>query len=285
MSVLTPGDWGIEALWSALQPVWPGLSVELVDEIGSTNVELTDRLRRLAVVHAGGQVPDDAVLPVLLVARRQTSGRGRLGRPWLADPDSALTASLCLPIDRADWSGLSLAVGVALANALDATGQHLGLKWPNDVCLRDASQPLGRKAGGVLIEAVNVGHRRIAVIGFGLNVRHQTVPDRPTGALTEIWPEATPPAALARVMPALLQALQRFDQQGFAPFLPAYAPLDLLSGLPVATTDAQCPAGIARGVDTDGALRVQQGERVHRIVSGEVSVRAHAAELPPAPGH
>jgi BirA family transcriptional regulator, biotin operon repressor / biotin---[acetyl-CoA-carboxylase] ligase len=266
---LTPGDWGIEALWQALQPVSPGLSVELVEEIGSTNVALVERLRKLASQPAS--LDPQALAPTLLVAMRQTQGRGRLGRSWVSAPHSALTCSLSLPIARADWSGLSLAVGLALAQALDPAGTELGLKWPNDLWRLDA-RCVGRKLGGVLIEALTVGSTRMAVIGIGLNVQPQAL-DLPTGALEEFWPEATPPAVLARVMPALLRALANFEQAGFAGVADDYARRDLLQGRWLSTTDPACPAGESLGVAADGALRLLAQGVEHRVVSGEISVR------------
>lgn len=266
---MTPGDWGIEALWQALQPLSPGLSVELVEEIGSTNAELVERLRRLASSPAAAD--PQALLPTVLVALRQTQGRGRLGRQWASTPGASLTFSLSLPVRRADWSGLSLAVGLAVAQALDPAGTTLGLKWPNDLWRRDALG-VGRKLGGVLIEALSLGDTRMAVIGVGLNVLPQAL-DLPTAALVEDWPDATAPAALARVLPVLLRTLATFEQQGFAALAAGYAARDLLRGLSVTTTDAVCPRGQALGVAPDGALRLLANGVEHQIVSGEVSVR------------
>ena len=145
--------WPAEALWEAVVPLLPGFTVEVLPRIASTNTELMRRAR-------AGQTD-----PVLLVAKEQTAGRGRLGRAWFsgaeaggpadgssagvaAPPDGApdwpsLTFSLGLPLAPADWSGLSLAVGVSLAESLDPA---IGLKWPNDLWWRD------RKLGGILIE-------------------------------------------------------------------------------------------------------------------------------------
>ena len=81
-------------------------------------------------------------------------------------------------------------------------------------------------------------------------------------------------------MPPLVRALLSFEREGFAGFEAAYAQRDLLRGGQVVTTDAACPRGEAIGVDADGALQVRdEAGQVHRIVSGEVSVRpAPAAE-------
>ena len=269
--------WGAEALWQALVPLLPGLSIEVVQTLDSTNSELTDRLRNAGRVQQdrrGGRVDD--LSPQMLVAIHQTAGRGRLGRRWHALPGSSLTFSLALPLQRDDWSGLSLAVGLAVAEALDPAGDRIGLKWPNDLILRDAAgeQP-GRKLGGILIESVPVGAERAAVIGIGLNVMPQPVAEAEygTAALTELWPGATPQDALARIGEPLVRALLAFERDGFAAMQPAYARRDVLAGRQVRTTDATMPEGVAAGVDADGALKVTADGQTRRVVSGEVSVR------------
>ena len=289
--------WGAEALWQALVPLLPGLSIEVVQSLGSTNSELTDRLRNASRVQRvpedrrGGRVDD--LFPQMLVAINQTEGRGRLGRRWHSTPGSSLTFSLALPLHRLDWSGLSLAVGLAVAEALDPDGTRLGLKWPNDLVLRDPesggesaldkrpSEParLGRKLGGILIESVAVGDQRAAVIGIGINVIAQPVAEADYGAaaLTELWPEATPQEALARIGEPLVRTLVAFDRDGFAPLQDAYARRDVLHGQRVKTTDAAMPEGVASGVDADGALQVAGNGQTRRVVSGEVSVRLMGA--------
>jgi BirA family biotin operon repressor/biotin-[acetyl-CoA-carboxylase] ligase len=296
--------WGAEALWQRLEPLLPGLSVEVLARADSTNTLLLDRARALAgapdaaITRPGeldnaGPAPTTPtplgrrgadVQPCLLVAEQQTRGRGRLGRDWVSSAGASLTFSLALPLAPADWSGLSLAVGLALVQALDplpAAGRpRLMLKWPNDLWLVDnPPQPgRGRKLGGILIETVTVGQRRMCVVGVGLNVLPQAVPELPQGyaCLQELQPDITAPAALAQVAEPLVRALLRFQVQGFAPLAEAYAQRDLLQGQPVTTTLAAVPAGVAEGVDARGALRVRCGD-VHSIVSGEVSVRLGGA--------
>ena len=278
--------WGAEALWQALVPLLPGLSIEVVQTLGSTNSELTDRLRNASRAQGGRRGGDLA--PQLLVAINQTAGRGRLGRHWHSTPGSSLTFSLALPLQRSDWSGLSLAVGLAVVEALDPQGQRLGLKWPNDLMLLadgddstpDKGRGMGRKLGGILIESVPAGEQRAAVIGIGVNVEPQPVAeaDYEIAALTEIWPEATAQDALARIGVPLVQALLAFERDGFAPLQDAYARRDVLRGQRVKTTDAAMPEGVADGVDGDGALKVTSGGQTRRVVSGEVSVRLAGAQ-------
>jgi BirA family biotin operon repressor/biotin-[acetyl-CoA-carboxylase] ligase len=285
--------WGAEALWQALVPLLPGLSIEVVQTLDSTNSELTERLRSASRVQKspsdrrGGRVDD--LFPQLLVAINQTAGRGRLGRRWHSTPNASLTFSLALPLQRADWSGLSLAVGLAVVEALDPAGRRLGLKWPNDLIFRDTEEAGDdpgedkgrpwRKLGGILIESVAVGEQRAAVIGIGINVIPQPVAEADYGAaaLAELWPDATPQDTLSRIGEPLVRALLAFERDGFAPLQDAYGRRDVLRGQRVRTTDRTMPEGVAAGVDADGALKVSGGGQTRRVLSGEVSVRLAGA--------
>jgi BirA family biotin operon repressor/biotin-[acetyl-CoA-carboxylase] ligase len=269
--------WGAEALWRQLEPLLPGVGVEVVARLESTNSVLMDRARQ-----SGGRRSDDA-RPCLLVAEHQTRGRGRQGRTWQSWPGTSLTLSLGLPLAPPDWSGLSLAVGLMLADALDPLppgdarmppAPRIGLKWPNDLWLW-AAPGQGRKLGGILIETVSVGARRLAVVGVGLNVLPQALDGLSQGyaCLQELDPAASAPAALARVAPAMARGLLRFEQEGLRPFLDGYARRDVLAGQPVRTEGAQALDGVADGVDPDGALRLAAATGTIRVVSGEVSVR------------
>jgi BirA family biotin operon repressor/biotin-[acetyl-CoA-carboxylase] ligase len=285
-------QWGAESLWQRLEPLLPGLSVEVVARSASTNSALLERarvraepptdelvqVRRSVESGAFGRRAADAQ-PCLLVAEHQTGGRGRLGRTWQSSPGASLTFSLSLPLNPVDWSGLSLAIGTAVADALDPTGRRIGLKWPNDLWLMETSPAPGaspgRKLGGILIETVSAGSVRLAVVGIGLNVKPQPLDDVSSGyaCLQELDLDASAPAALAQVAEPLVRTLKTFEQQGFAPFAQAYAARDLLRGQVVTTTQAGVPTGMAMGVSPKGALLVRAGETVHEVSSGEVSVR------------
>ena len=297
-----PLQWGAHALWEELAALLPGLSVEVLASVDSTNTRLLERARlsggqrsapattpgELDAMRAGDGRPTPLgrrhgdTQPALLVAEVQTLGRGRQGRTWHSSAGRSLTFSLALPLDPPSWSGLSLAVGVALADALDPapadTGPRLGLKWPNDLWLMEAPGR-GRKLGGILIETMAVGERRMVVIGIGLNVQPRaTSAELSSGyaCLQELQPGIDAPQALHRVAQPLVRALQTFEREGFAPFAAAFARRDLLFGQPVTTTFPGVPQGVAEGVDAQGALRVR-ADGLHTLVSGEVSVRPAAA--------
>lgn len=248
-----------QAIRIAVAPLLPGLAVEVVPELDSTNTELMRRAR------AG------CTGPVLLVAQRQTAGRGRLGRAWHSEAGSALTFSLGLPLAPADWAGLSLAAGVALAESLHP---EIRLKWPNDLWLR------GRKLAGILIETASTGGEaggpRYCVIGAGINL----APPPATGLSTapawlgELLPQASAGAVLLQVAAPLLEAVLLFERAGFAAFQARFDARDALRGRGIVLSDGT--AGTAAGTDEAGALLVHTAGAVKTVTSAEVSVRPAA---------
>ncbi len=299
MPALPKPPWNTDALCQQLTALLPGLRVEVVASIGSTNTELLARARSASAAR-----PDLAPRPCLLVAEHQTQGRGRQGKPWQSRAGASLTFSISLPLSPLTWSGLSLAVGLALAEALDPprAGQapRLGIKWPNDLLLRDDTDagagPIGRKLGGILIETVQAGDRRLAVVGVGLNLLPQTLdPGAPAlswgqADLQALHPDQSAPAALACVAAPLLRALLDFERAGFAPLRARFAARDLLAGQAVTTTLPGLPGGIADGVDDSGTLWLRvpgsagSGAQRLPVGSGEVSLRA-AANSQTGAGH
>jgi BirA family biotin operon repressor/biotin-[acetyl-CoA-carboxylase] ligase len=177
---------------------------------------------------------------------------------------SSLTFSLGLPISPANWSGLSLAVGLSLAQSVHP---DLRLKWPNDLWWHD------RKLAGILIETASVGDARYAVIGVGINLtaRDATGLRTPPAALDEVMAGLDAPAVLERVVLPLVQAIQQFCTDGFGPLRAAYHARDVLYGCEVVCSDGS--TGLARGIDVDGALLLQCDQGMKKITSAEVSVR------------
>ncbi len=257
-----PVRWPAEAIWEEVFPVLPGFSVEVLPEVDSTNTELMRRAR-------SGQTD-----PVLLVAERQTAGRGRLGRDWKSDTQGdggTLTFSLGLPLQPHDWSGLSLAVGLSVVQSLHP---DLQLKWPNDVWWQ------GRKLAGILIETASAGDQRYAVIGVGINItpRQDDGLRTPPAALQELMPGLDAPGVLQRVAAPLVHAVLAFSSAGFAPLRPAYQARDVLYDQAVVCTDGT--QGVAKGVDAGGVLLVHTEVGIVKINSAEVSVRPAPPPFP-----
>ena len=300
-----PIRWPAESIWQAVSPHLPGFMVEVLPEIDSTNTELLRRFK-------SGR-PE----PTLLVAEQQTAGRGRLGRQWHSQRGDSLTFSLGLALQPLDWSGLSLAVGISLADSLNPAlaaeahtglhigphiGLHIGLKWPNDLWL---CSPEGeRKLAGILVETASWEGQRYVVIGVGINISaamlaavadasgtpagktvgnpaSQNVSPLPPAALQELIHAIDAPAALLRVVAPLVQTVQAFAQFGFAPFQARFARRDVLAGRSVTVFDGKNQLeGSAHGVGVHGALLVHTADGMKEITSSEVSVRPAAMQRP-----
>lgn len=244
-------------------------TIEVVDAIDSTNSEL---LRR--------RTPDHGI--VALFADTQHGGRGRQGRAWISPPGANLYVSVSrrLSGELARLGGLSLAVGVATAEAMRALGAvDVEVKWPNDLVVDGGDAGL-RKLGGILIEGgVQDGVPR-AVVGIGLNVRmpaEATTPiDQPWTDLQAQVEDGAPArdAVAAALLASLAEALARFDAEGLAPFLRRFDALDALRDAPLAAVIAgRTITGVAAGIADDGALLLRTNDGLRALHAGEVSVR------------
>ena len=243
-------------------------NLEVHEELESTS----DRL--LAV----GDLPPgrfDACL-----AEFQSAGRGRRGRRWVAP----FASGLCLSVNwsyhdaPATHGALSLAAGVAVLRALRQLGfTDLALKWPNDIVHRDG------KLGGILIdlrgEAAGPAY---FVVGVGINIQ---LPPETRDAFRAEGVQAIDLASLgalpgrnqtaSSLINELALALIEFGARGMTAFAEEWRHADALAGRPVRVIqDGQSVEGLARGVDTDGALLVDVDGARRRVLSGEVSVRA-----------
>jgi BirA family biotin operon repressor/biotin-[acetyl-CoA-carboxylase] ligase len=247
-----------------------GVAVEVVAETGSTNADLLARAGSPGTALASN---------LLLVAERQSAGRGRAGRSWLSAEGGSLTFSLAWKFNAPlhALAGLPLAVGVALAEALAALGVTVQLKWPNDL-LKD-----GAKLAGVLIETQSAADGGIwAVIGVGLNL---ALPDELEARIGR--PAASAPwlaqmdrdALMAALLGRLAASLRQFEQQGFAAFSARWNRLHAWQGHPVAVIDRGVPLheGVAAGVDDGGALLLDGAAGRIAVSAGDVSLRAREA--------
>lgn len=212
--------------------------------------------------------------PQALLAEFQSAGRGRRGRDWVSPFAANLYLSLAWTFSG--WpthiSALPLAVGVACARTLPKC-EGLQLKWPNDLLVS------GRKLGGILIEQRGEsGADCRAVIGIGLNV---TMQKNQASAVTQDWTSlAIEGLSLSRnvlaadVLSRLVEALMAFESHGFAPFAAEWDRHDVTLGKPVRVHQGrESTLGIGRGVDADGALKLEVQGKLQRILSGDVSLR------------
>ena len=256
-----------DAIVAALGTRAKAVKLDVVDAIDSTSSELNRRAAR------------EDVHRRLLIAEWQTAGRGRRGRGWTAIAGGSLTFSLGWRFEQGAGflAGLSLAVGVALARALEAAGiGGVELKWPNDLIHRYC------KFGGILIElSGDALGPSLAVIGVGLNVRLPPAARRgiaqPVTDLATIAPERRLDRnlLLAGLVRELTAMLERYAVEGFAPFIPEWQRRNAFRGKPVKIVlpDGSAASGDVVGVDASGALVLDHRGRRLRFVTGEVSLR------------
>jgi BirA family biotin operon repressor/biotin-[acetyl-CoA-carboxylase] ligase len=244
-----------------------GVSVEFYDALGSTNDEL---LRRAA---------EGAPEGLVVVAGRQTAGRGRMGRSWWDAPGASLLFSVLLrpTIEVSRWPLLGIAMACAVGEAGGkASGAPLEVKWPNDVLHQ------GRKLCGVLAESrVPSPGAPALVIGAGINV-NQGAGDFPPEIRERATSLRVAAGGAALDLGALLAAtLERFGRyrevalaEGADALLREIAPRLPAPGTPVRVlTGERRVTGVVEGVTQTGALRVRQDAdgSVVTVTAGELA--------------
>ena len=258
------GAGGLDLLPRA--PAIEGLTV--LEAVDSTNQWLLDSID----AEGAAAVHDAAV-----TAELQSLGRGRRGRRWASPFGRNLYLSIAwnwaAPVPR--LRGLSLAVGVAVAETIEAlTGLAAQLKWPNDVYLD------GAKVAGILVETRTVDAALAVVVGVGLNVHG--LPSVQAGAVEQAWiplvaraPGVRREPFLAALVPALRGALARHRDEGLsADVRRGFSARDLTLGQWVTgLAEGRTVEGIGRGVAADGTLAVATDAGLVHLEAGEVSLR------------
>jgi len=231
----------------------------------------TGSIVRLSVVDSTQSVAwalaaDGAGDRTVVVADCQTAGRGRRGRHWQAEPRTSLLASMIVRprLPARFLPTLSLATAVAVANAVSKVAPLTPrLKWPNDVVTGGE-----RKRAGMLLEARGSGP---VVIGIGGNLTQERFPEPLAGRATSILLETGCRVEPDGLLPALLEEFdewrERLESEGFAPVRRAWLALSDTLGRLV-TVDGV--GGTTVDIDDDGALLVDDGSNVHRVLAAEL---------------
>lgn len=251
------------------------IEFQLVAETGSTNDDL---LRNLASLKG----------PTVLSAVTQTAGRGRAGRTWTAAPHQGLTFSLAWKMRQStqELMGLSLAIGVAIADALKQLHVSVQLKWPNDI-LREQ-----KKFAGILIETApatmnadfpfNDSATAAAtwvVIGVGMNLEVDATMEATIGHAVADSPwlaQMNRNRLLATLVNHMASAVNVFEAQGLRPFVERWRQYHAHEGKLVRMVENgnTVAEGIALGIDARGALLLQTEQGQQTFYTGDVSLRA-----------
>ncbi|MDR9426289.1 MAG: biotin--[acetyl-CoA-carboxylase] ligase [Marinobacter sp.] len=242
------------------------IDLSVLSEVTSTNREVASRLPTC-----------DSASPVVL-ADSQSAGRGRMGRPWASPKAENLYLSLGLTLTGgfAALEGLSLVLGLAVANALEGLGAvPVGLKWPNDLYAS------GQKVGGILVEIQGeLQEGKVQVIaGIGINVHmsQSEVVDQPWTSLALAWPEQK--WNRGKIATAILveidRAMEKFEANGFPWFAKQWQERDIFYDKPLVANDGAL-FGVGAGIDSKGNYLVTQGDETNAVRAGDIRLRVQA---------
>jgi BirA family biotin operon repressor/biotin-[acetyl-CoA-carboxylase] ligase len=239
------------------------LSLTVLDEVDSTNAEV---IRQIAA--GAGKIP-------VTIADCQTAGRGRRGRVWQSPRGENLYLSMGLTFHGGFGvlDGLSLVLGVAVANALEQLGApEVGLKWPNDIFLPDG------KLGGILVELqgeLEEGVVRV-IAGIGLNVHMSRAEgvDQPWSSLARACPEIewSRNQIAGAIIDAVLDAVPIFSDLGFQDFREPWQRRDIFMGKPLQARGGDVE-GVGCGIDDDGNYQIRTSDGIVPVRAGEISLR------------
>lgn len=236
------------------------------ESLPSTNTELAR------------QASEGAVEGLAIIADEQTAGRGRLQRAWSSPKGAGLYFSILLrpSIAVEQWPLITfmavLAVGDALSEACEVTTD---IKWPNDLLSGE------RKICGILAEGVETPLGRAVVVGMGVNLTSDAYPAELSGVATSVAEVSGRAPEREALLAALVRALSRWyallhEPDGAEKIVAAWSSRSSYAtgkAVQVANGD-EVWQGMTRGVERDGALRLETADGIRIVRAGDVSIRA-----------
>jgi BirA family transcriptional regulator, biotin operon repressor / biotin---[acetyl-CoA-carboxylase] ligase len=222
---------------------------------------------------AGEMAARGALHGEVVIAERQTAGRGRMGRRWHSPPGVNFYGTFILRPEMpvAEAALLSLVAGVAVAETMELVAPRIvALKWPNDLWLG------GRKAGGMIAEAITDARQHLG-IGLNLNLAPEHIPAELRDRATSVMAATGRPCDRVELAGELFSRLDSRYMEilsgGFAAVRPAWERYSALTGRQVTVVDGQTRlGGTVRGIGPDGALLLEADGRIVRVLAGDVSI-------------
>ena len=201
----------------------------------------------------------------IVLAERQTAGRGRRGAAWFAPTGESLAFSILLRPTEAKtlWPRLALATGLAVAEAIESFGLQVGIKWPNDVWIG------ARKVAGILVEA----GANFAVVGIGLNVNTTEFPPEVEKIATSLQMETGQAFSRAEVMAAVIRRFSIRSRQigpDFPELISTVRQRCVLTGQRVSLiTAGEARKGTVEGIADSGELLFRSEKGLERLIQAD----------------
>lgn len=278
--IQTLKDWGIDVFTVTGKGYSLPVPIQLLNEQTIASHLDQGRLAVIPVIDSTNQYllerMDELQSGDACVAEYQQAGRGRRGRQWFSPFGSNLYLSMYWRLEQGPLAamGLSLVIGIVTAEVLQALGaSDVRVKWPNDLYLKD------RKLAGILVELTGkTGDAAQIVIGTGINLAMNS-PD--TNVVNQGWINLQEAGVTidrnklaASLVNQMRESLQLFEREGLAPFIERWSELDNFINRPVKLLIGEREVlGIARGIDQQGGLILEQDGVRKSWVGGEISLR------------
>jgi BirA family biotin operon repressor/biotin-[acetyl-CoA-carboxylase] ligase len=279
--IQTIREWGLDVFTVPGKGYSLPSPIQLLDVERILNQLVDKRVTVLSVVDSTNQYLLDRIAELqsgdACVAEYQQAGRGRRGRQWISPFGANLYLSMFWRLDQgpAAAMGLSLVIGIVMAEVLkDLGAQDVRVKWPNDLYLND------RKLAGILVELTGkTGDAAQLVIGAGINLAMR---ETNANTINQGWINLQEAGInidrnelAATLLNELRQSLRQFEIDGLAPFIARWRALDNFIDRPVKLLiGEQQIFGIARGIDQQGALLLDQDGVIKPFIGGEISLRS-----------
>lgn len=273
-------DWGLDIFTVTGKGYSLSAPIELLDEDKIASLLPDGKVAVLPVVNSTNQYlldrSDSLSSGDACVAEYQQAGRGRRGRQWFSPFGSNLYLSMFWRLEQGPSAaiGLSLVVGIVMAEVLQQLGaKDVRVKWPNDLYMND------KKLAGILVELTGkAGDSADIVIGAGINL---SMKDPDPNIVTQKWANLQESGLdidrnqlVAELINALRISLKLFEADGLAPFIQRWDQLDNFLNRPVKLLIGEKQIyGVARGINTQGALLLESNGEVKSFIGGEISLR------------
>lgn len=261
----SPDILSVNELESQMHTAWAGQKIYYYDEIDSTNMK------------ASHLAEEGAAHGTLVVADRQTAGKGRRGRSWESPAQTGIFMTMLLKpeIEPNNASMLTLVTALAVTRAVrEQTGLEAQIKWPNDIVVN------GKKVCGILTEmSAQIDYVNHVVIGIGINVHNQDFPEEIVQTATSLDIESGRKIRRAELIAAVWSAFEDYydsyiQTQDLSSLVKEYDSNLANRGNKVRVLDPLEPyEGVAQGITNRGELIVDTWESRRLVSSGEVSVR------------
>ncbi|GMT42198.1 MAG: bifunctional ligase/repressor BirA [bacterium] len=243
-----------DKIFTELETDWLGRELVLLDEVDSTNLHAARLLSEKKLKHG-----------TVIIAKKQTAGRGRFNRSWYSDGGLCLTAALEIDSSLRDAGAVTLTTGTAVGLSLTSlVDWPFEIKYPNDIMAG------GRKLGGIIAEV----KKPFVILGIGINVEQKFFPaeiSEKAVSLAQLGMDVDRETVAVSIINMLEPMIDIFSEKGFGELRPYWIKMNCTLGKNVVIEKVKGQTrGKAIDLDDDGVLLVETKSGMERVNTGDV---------------